>query len=407
MKGENFANLIYGRVIAEDIIDEKGAILMHTGEMIDKAQVTLIENSSVPYIKVRSPLTCHCASGVCQKCYGMDLSSRKLVDIGIPVGIIAAQSIGEPSTQLTLNTFHDGGVAGQGDMATGIDRIKQLFEVRAPKNPAIVAPFDGILDFEETPEGGKYGLLKITSELQKKIYIIKDGYKSAVKVGQTLAKGAAFASKGSSKLKTNEAGKVLEKDADSVILGVEEMYTKPLFGLLPKKNKSGEKVFKGEILTTGALNIMEYKAIVGDIRAQRYIINEAKKVYADQGQDLNDKHMEIIVKQLFSKVFIEDSGDSSFIPGTYVKYEEFIKKNETLLTQGKQVAKGQRIALGLTTIAKETDSWLSAASFQETIRVMVGASLRGAVDNLSDLKANVIIGRLLPIGENYRNMHGY
>jgi DNA-directed RNA polymerase subunit beta' len=156
LKGEKFANLIYGRVVAEDIIDEKGAILMHAGEMIDKQQITLIETSSVPYIKVRSPLTCHCASGVCQKCYGMDLSSRKQVEIGIPVGIIAAQSIGEPSTQLTLDTFHAGGVAGQGDMATGIDRIKQLFEVRAPKNPAIVAPFDGTLDFEETPEGGKF-----------------------------------------------------------------------------------------------------------------------------------------------------------------------------------------------------------------------------------------------------------
>ncbi|MDR0860986.1 MAG: hypothetical protein LBO09_08745 [Candidatus Peribacteria bacterium] len=247
----------------------------------------------------------------------------------------------------------------------------------------------------------------MTSDIQKKIYIIKDGYKSGVKVGQKLSKGGVFASKGQSKLKVNEEGKVLEVDKDSVILGVEEVFTKPLYGLLPKKNKSGETVIKGEILTTGALNIMDYKAIVGDIQAQRYIINEAKKVYADQGQDLNDKHMEIVVKQLFSKVFIEDPGESSFIPGTYIKYEEYIQKNEELIAQNKQVAKGQRIALGLTTIAKETDSWLSAASFQETIRVMVGASLRGAVDNLSDLKANVIIGRLLPIGENYRNMHGY
>jgi DNA-directed RNA polymerase subunit beta' len=156
LRNEKFASLIYGRVIAEDLIDTQGTVLMRAGEMIDKAQVTLIESSSVNLIKVRSPLTCHCASGVCQKCYGMDLSSRKLVDVGIPVGIVAAQSIGEPSTQLTLNTFHEGGVAGQADMATGIDRIKQLFEVRAPKNPAIVAPFDGKLEFEETPEGGKF-----------------------------------------------------------------------------------------------------------------------------------------------------------------------------------------------------------------------------------------------------------
>ena len=152
---------------------------------------------------------------------------------------------------------------------------------------------------------------------------------------------------------------------------------------------------------------MEYKNIVWDIQAQRYIISEAKRVYASQGQDLNDKHIEVVVKQLFSKVFIEDGGDSSFIPGTYVKYEEYIKVNSELEAQGKRPSSGKRVALGLTTVAKETDSWLSAASFQETIRVMVGASLRGAIDNLSDLKANVIIGRLLPVGENYRNMFGY
>lgn len=152
---------------------------------------------------------------------------------------------------------------------------------------------------------------------------------------------------------------------------------------------------------------MEYKNIVGDLQAQRYIISESKRVYASQGQDLNDKHIEVVVKQLFSKVFIEDGGESSFIPGTYVKYEEFIKVNAQLETQGKRPAQGKRVALGLTTVAKETDSWLSAASFQETIRVMVGASLRGSIDNLSDLKANVIIGRLLPVGENYRTMHGF
>ncbi len=152
---------------------------------------------------------------------------------------------------------------------------------------------------------------------------------------------------------------------------------------------------------------MEYKKIVGDLQAQRYIISESKKVYASQGQDLNDKHIEVVVKQLFSKVFIEDGGDSAFIPGTYIKYEDFVLENNRLVSENKTPAKGQRMALGLTTIAKETDSWMSAASFQETIRVMVGASLRGAIDDLSDLKANVIIGRLLPVGQNYRNMHGF
>lgn len=422
IKGEKFGNLIYGRVLAEDVVDEKGNILMHAQEIIDKQQISLLESSDIPFIKVRSPITCHCPSGVCQKCYGMDLSSRKLVQVGVPVGIIAAQSIGEPSTQLTLDTFHSGGVAGQGEIATGIDRIKQLFEVRPPKNPAVIAPFDGTIDFEETPEGGRFGLMKITSDLQEEAYTIKSGYTLKVKEGQILAKGATYATKaksktskkgekattkGESQLKINESGKVLKITKDTLILGVQKTYAKSLYGLLPKKSKSGEKVLKGEILTTGALDIMEYKTIVGDLQAQRYIISEAKKVYAEQGQDLNDKHMEIVVKQLFSKVFIEDSGDSSFIPGTYVKYEEFIKKNLELTQQNKKLAKGKRMALGLTTIAKETDSWLSAASFQEMIRVMVGSSLRGAIDTLADLKSNVIIGRLLPIGENYRNIHGY
>ena len=408
IRNESFSDLIYGRVLAEDAIDEDGKVIFKAGEMIDKAMSLALESSSVSFVKVRSPLTCHCPSGVCQKCYGMDLASRKLVEIWIPVGVIAAQSIGEPSTQLTLDTFHDGGVAGQTDMATGIDRVKQLFEVRPPKFPAVVAPFDGTISFEETPEGWKMGLLRIVSDTQKKVYALEKGYKATVKVGDVLVKGGTFATDGKNgKQKVMEEWEVLEVNKDSIIFGYKNTYEKKLYGLLPKKHASWDKVMKGEILTNGALDVSEYKDIVGDLAAQQYIIKEAKKTYSDQGQDLNDKHIEIIVKQIFSKVFIEDSGDSSFIPGSYVKYEDFIIKNEELLKEKKQVAKGKRVALGLTTIAKETDSWLSAASFQETIRVMVGASLRGAIDNLSDLKANVIIGRLLPLGEEYRKKHGY
>ncbi len=231
IKGEKFGNLIYGRVLAEEVVDEKGNILMHAQDIIDKQQITLLENSDIQFIKVRSPITCHCPSGVCQKCYGMDLSSRKLAEIGVPVGIIAAQSIGEPSTQLTLNTFHSGGVAGQGEIATGIDRIKQLFEVRPPKNPAIVAPFDGTIDFEETPEWGRFWLIRITSDIQEEEYKIKDGYTVKVKEGQVLAKWATFATKtkaskketkiskkSESQLKISETGKVIRITKDKMIL---------------------------------------------------------------------------------------------------------------------------------------------------------------------------------------------
>lgn len=188
---------------------------------------------------------------------------------------------------------------------------------------------------------------------------------------------------------------------DYVIVGVTHVVEKALVTLVPHKHE-GEQVYKGEVLTNGLLDIREYKDIVGDLEAQKYVVRETKKVYLSQGQEVNDKHMELVVKQLFSKVFIEDSGDSSFIPGTHVKYEEFIKVNEALVAQGKDASKGKRLALGLTSIAKETDSWLSAASFQETIRVMVDCSLRGAIDPLEDLKSNVIIGRLLPVGDVFR-----
>jgi DNA-directed RNA polymerase subunit beta' len=203
-------------------------------------------------------------------------------------------------------------------------------------------------------------------------------------------------------LKIKEGGEVLKVAKDHVVVGTQEIFTKSLTGLNPLKTENNQKVYKGEIITNGALDIKEYKDIVGDLEAQKYLIREVKKVYGSQGQDLNDKHVEVVVRQVFSKVFVEDSGDSSFVPGTLIKYQEFEATNEQLLAAGKKQATGKRLALGLTNVAKSTDSWLSAASFQETIRVMVGASLQGSIDTLSDLKSNVIIGRLLPVGEVYR-----
>lgn len=404
VKGWDFYNAIYGRTVAEDIKDEKRVIIIKKGELINRDVLQIIKDNNVELLKLRSPLVCTTVSGVCQRCYGVDLATRKKVDIGVPIGIIAAQSIGEPATQLTMQTFHHGWVAWGHDMSHGIERIKQLFEVRKPKNPAVIAPFDGKISFSEK---GAIRYININSDYKKQNYVLKSGYKATVKKGEVLKKWAEYAAKGKSKLKIKEGGKILEVRDDRVIVGIQEVLSRSLTGLTIKKVQSGDKVYKGEILTSGLLDIMEYKDIVGDLEAQKYIIAEVKKVYAAQGQDLADKHIEVIVKQLFSKVFIEDSGDTSFIPGTYIKYEEFIKTNEVLEQQGKTLAKGKRLALWLTNIAKETDSWLSAASFQETIRVMVGASLKGAIDTLSDLKSNVIIGRLLPIGEIYRKKYGY
>ena len=403
LKGDNFYNVISGRVLADDILDKKKNVILSKDDLLDKENIKLLQELEIQEVKIRTPLICHSISGICQKCYGVDLSTRRMVEVWVPVGIIAAQSIGEPSTQLTLSTFHEWWVAKWGDSTTlGIDRVKQLFEIRDPKNPAIITPFDGKVSFYET---NKIRYVKVVSDYQKKTYLVKNGYKIDVKKWQELAKWWVFASKGKSKLKVKESGKILDIKGDYIVLGIQEEYIKSLTGLNLIK-KDGEEVFKGEILTTWALSIKEYKNIVGDLESQKYIIKEIKKVYGSQGQDINDKHIEVVVKQLYSKVFIEDSGNSSFIPGTYIKYEEFIKVNKELEAEGRKAAKGKRLALGLTNIAKETDSWLSAASFQETIRVMVASSLKWSIDKLSDLKSNVIIWRLLPVGEIYRKSHG-
>ena len=408
LRWEKFFNVVYGRTLAEDLLDKHSKIVLKKWEMLDKKAMILIEEEWITALKLRSPLTCDCISWACQKCYGMDLSTRKNVEIWTPVWIIAAQSIWEPSTQLTLDTFHEWWVAGKWwDITHGIERVKQLFEVRPPRTPAVVAPFDGTIYFSEVSEQNKTTVIKIVSEYIKKNYLIKDWYTTKLKKWQMLEKWATYAEKWKSKLKVKEEWKILEVHDDFVVLWTQGVFTRSLTGLTPRKTKDWEKVYKWEVLTNWALDIMEYKNIVWDLQAQRYIISETKKVYMSQWQDLNDKHIEVVVKQLFSKVFVQDSWETSFIPGTRVKYEHFVKVNNELVAQWRRPAKWIRLALWLTNIAKETDSRLSAASFQETIRVMVWASLRGAIDDLSDLKANVIIWRLLPVWEIYRNKHWY
>lgn len=399
--GSDFSEVLYWRIVAQDLFDANGNIIVHAGELIDKSILAMILTAHIELVSVRSVMTCNVISGVCQKCYGMDLATRRLVALGTPVGIIAAQSIGEPSTQLTMDTFHKWWVVSAGeDMAQGIDRIKQLFEVRAPKNPAIIAPFDGTVSFREE---GKMKFMSIHSDYQKRSYLFKEGYECTVKKGDTLPKWSVYAIKGRSKMKIQDAGNVLEVGKDRIVIWSKQTTEYSLVGLNPLVFVDGESIYKGQILTSGSLDIKQYQTIVGDLEAMKYMLREVNAVYAAQGQAINDKHIEVIIKQIFSKVFIYDTGDSSFIPGTHAKYDEVVKINKDLVAAGKKPAVYDRLLLGLTSIAKETDSWLSSASFQETIRVMVDASLKGSIDRLNDLKSNVIIGRLLPIGEEFMN----
>jgi DNA-directed RNA polymerase subunit beta' len=399
LRGETYNSLLFGRVVATDAKDSHGKVIMEKGTLLDKHNVNHLIAADIMSVDVRSPLTCHIPSGVCQQCFGMDLSTRKIVEIGNPVGIISSQSIGEPGTQLTMRTFHSTEAGVEADMTQGIRRVEELFEIRKPKKAAIVAPFDGVVSITEV---GKSVELEIIGEPEPKPYIIKDGYKILVRTGQSVKKGDDYASLGKSKLKIKEEGVVLETHKDYITIGAIQRSKKNLGAGTTLRIKSGASVLKGQILSTGGLDIDDYKGIVGDLEAQKYIVREVKRVYTSQGQDVSDKYMEVIVKQLFSKVFVEESGDSLLIPGTQIKYEDFVIINTALVAAKKSPAKGKRLALGLTHIAKETDSWLSSASFQETIRVMVDNSLKGAIDNLDDLKSNVIIGRLLPVGEIYK-----
>ncbi len=404
IRNEPFDQLIFGRVVAWDVIDKNGTKIVSGNEMLDKDKVQLVLDAWVDTILVRSPLTCHTTSGVCQKCFGIDLSTRREVEIGSPVGIISSQSIGEPGTQLTMRTFHSGWVAsaGDADVTQGIKRVEELFEVRNPKKPAVLCPFDGTVVIQEGPKKTE---LVITSEPIPVTYVIKDGYDCIVKKWDKLDKWGNFASKWRSKLKIKNAWVVLSTGKGEMILWELKVVTKKVAIGTSIRVKDNQEVYKGQFLTTWWRDLREFMLVVGALEAQRYIVHEIKKVFTSQGQDVNDKYMETIVKQLFSKVMIEDAGHSSFVPGTIVKFEEMLAVNADLEANGKQPAKGQRLALWLTQVAKESDSWMSAASFQETIRVMVDASTKWAIDQLSDLKANVIIGRLLPVWDIYRKQY--
>ena len=336
---ESLHDRIIGRNLAEDICDENGEVLYHINEYIteDMAEkiCTLREK-----VKIRSVLTCKAKFGVCRKCYGRNLATGKNVDVGEAVGTIAAQSIGEPGTQLTMRTFHTGGVAGGDDITQGLPRVEELFEARKPKHPGILTENTGYVHIIE--EGGSRRVI-VTGE---------DG------LGQeyTIPYGAKLA--------------VIE----------------------------GQQIEKGDRLTEGSLNPHDILRISGVKATQRYLVQQVVGVYKSQGVDINSKHIEVMVRQMMRKVRIEESGDTTMLPGEYVDVAEFEQQNAEMLEADKEPAEGRPILLGITKASLATDSFLSAASFQETTRVLTDAAIKGKVDPLLGLKENVIIGKLIPAG---------
>ena len=346
---EKLHERLIGRFVIEDLKDPKtGEILVDTDTMITESIADKIVASGIEKVKVRSVLGCRSKHGVCQKCYGMGLARRELVNIGEAVGIIAAQSIGEPGTQLTMRTIHSGGVAGVADITQGLPRVEELFEARKPKGLAIITEIDG--------------KVKISEDKKKKEVIItsKDNSKS---------------------------------------------YTIPFGSKL--KVADGDTVEAGDPLTEGSINPNDILIIKGAEGVYTYLVQEVQKVYRNQGVDINDKHVEVIGRQMLKKVRVEDNADTDMFPGALVDMYEFEDKNKEAEEKGLRPATGKRVLLGITKAALATDSFLSAASFQETTRVLTEAAIKGKVDDLEGLKENVIIGKLIPAGtgmEKYKEI---
>ena len=347
---ESLRDRIVGRFANKKIIHpETKEVIVDKLEVITESLADKIIDAGITEVEIRTVLTCNTVNGVCQKCYGRNLATGNLVEIGEAVGVMAAQSIGEPGTQLTMRTFHTGGVAGGEDITQGLPRVQELFEARNPKGKATIAEIDGkVTNIKE--DHGKFKI-SITNKLETKEHVTNYGAKLCV--------------------------------------------------------EKGDEVVCGDKLTEGAISPKELLAVTDPLTTQEYILKEVQHTYRSQGVDIADKHVEIIARRMISKIRIVEGGDTNLLPGSLVNFREFTDSNKEAVIKGKKPALGRPILLGITKAALETDSFLSAASFQETTRILTDAAIKGKVDPLAGLKENVIIGKLIPAGTGskvYRNV---
>ena len=389
----DFGNRLFGRYTAEAVGNHIGADELISREVADAIEA----DKSIESVKIQSVLSTNNLSGIPRKSYGIDMATGYLVDKAQPVGVIAAQSVGEPGTQLTLNTFHSSGVGGS-DITQGLPRVEELFEARSPKGQAFVTEVAGTVDVWE--DGKKY-IVQVTPEsgrveripLDGRTMTVKSG--SSVKVGDVLATGES-----DSKPLVAPFDGVVESAEDTMVIAASASspvrYEIP--GTAQVVVKANDTVAAGDRLTLGSLNLHDLMHLKGTEATQRYIINEVLRIYAAQGQDVADKHLEIIVRQMFSRVQVEDPGDSTFVMGDIVSKAAVVDANTQLALEGKEPAEYTQLLLGITKVSIWSDSWLSAASFQDTTRVLINAATSGRADHLGGLKENVIIGRKIPVG---------
>ncbi|HNV97040.1 MAG TPA: DNA-directed RNA polymerase subunit beta', partial [bacterium] len=404
--GKTLGQRVLGRTTIDDIKNpETKEIVIKKDNIIDKAGAALIDKLGITEIKIRSLFTCKAINGVCQKCYGYDLGQNKIAKMGTAVGIIAAQSIGEPGTQLTMRTFHTGGIAG-GDITQGLPRVEEIFEVRTPKMQAVISEVSGKVKISDVETNGKKKSKLIQVHSQENVletYEIPDGAKILVEDKKNIKKKTELYESNGEKVKSLNEGIVnIKKDKVIEIIAV-----KPIVAeyIVPNEIniwvKDGEMVGEGAQLTEGSINLKKLYKLKGEEEVQKYITKEIQHIYSSQGQKLNDKHIELVCKQLFSRVYVEDAGDTDFVPGEIITKSQFAASNKEMKDAGKKQLKGKILLLGMTKASLTTDSFLSAASFQETARVLISGSLKGQVDHLRGLKENVIIGRLIPAGTGY------
>ena len=403
--GQTLSERIYGRVLAERVIDPKtGEILFEANDLLTHENVKKVINAGVQKIKVRSPLTCEMVHGICASCYGVDLGRGDMVKLGSTVGIVAAQSIGEPGTQLTLRTFHTGGVAAGGDITTGLPRVEELFEARkAPKGEAIISRIAGTAHVIFSEKYTDQRVVRVDqSEMVSDEYEIPEGWTIAVKEEDEVVEGADLATENEAVIKAQHAGRVRIEDG-KVIVSYEvkesEEYDIPTTSRLIVQD--GEKIEAGQPLTEGSLNPHTILRIKGRDACQQYLLREIQQVYRTQGQNINDKHFEVIIHKLLGKVQIIRPGDSRYLPQDLVSRLEIRRVNEELVAQGKKPARYVEVLLGVTKAALETDSFLSASSFQHTIKVLSAAAVASREDPLYGLKENIMIGKLIPAGTGF------
>jgi DNA-directed RNA polymerase subunit beta' len=429
--GVSIVKRLSGRTMAKNLLDKNGKLLVKAGEIITEQRLEEIKDKHIEEAVMRSVMTCKLSRGVCASCYGFDLGHNKLVELGTAAGIIAAQSIGEPGTQLTMRTFHTGGVAGQEDITQGLPRVEEIFEARPPKRKAFIADVSGRISIETSQRviEDEKGKMIVTNPQAKILNIRYDGtdtdkyyFAEALKEmaaekktakgkskpvllvseGDECKAGQALFEIGNAKITAKRGGKVsLDKKGVKIAAAAERVKE----FIIPKGFniwvKEGDVVEKGDQLTEGSMDLQQLYRLKGMHAVQKYIIKEIQYVYSSQGQPLNDKHIEIISRQMFSRVYVVESGDTDLLPGEIIEKSVYDRTNEEAREAGKKESKGDILLLGITKASLTTNSFLSSASFQNTASVLIEAAVNGKIDFLEGLKENVIIGRLIPAGTGF------